>query len=248
MTDKCPSGIEGLDELLGGGLPGGRSILVSGRCGTGKTTLAIQFLANGILKYGEPGILVTLEQHADELRDDALHYGIDLRKFEEEGKLILIDTSLSRLGIQDFISNVPIVPEGSFSLLPDEFDVDKIIKITGEAAGKIGAKRVVIDSLPALDYLIKDDLDIRRALINMNYELKSRGLTSIIITEALEEDGISKHGVEEYISDGVIIMRTNEALDTRTIKIPKMRTVKHTLKPNTFELGKDGIKIRSSSF
>ncbi|MFH1403935.1 MAG: ATPase domain-containing protein [Candidatus Altiarchaeota archaeon] len=245
MDDKCPTGIPGFDELVGGGLPRGRSILLSGSCGTGKTTFAIQFLANGIEKYDEPGILVTLEQHSDELRSDALKYGIDLKKYEEQKRLIIIDTSLSRIGMQEFIAQIPEVPDNSFSLLPDEFEINKIIDITSQAAQKIGAKRIVVDSLPALDYLIQEQHDLRRALINMNYELKSKGLTALIITEALEEDGISKHGVEEYISDGVIILRTNEALDTRTLKIRKMRTIKHTLKPNTFELTQNGITVGS---
>lgn len=245
MEERVPTGITGLDEMLGGGLPRGRSILLSGTCGTGKTTLAIQYLYNGITKYGEPGILITLEQNRDELRKDMLHYGIDLKKLEDEEKLIIIDTSLSKIGMRDFMSVVPTsTPSSSFSLLPGEFNLDNIIGLATQAAEKMGAKRMVIDSLPALDYLIKDTHDIRRTLISVNYELKAKGLTTIIITEGEDDEKISKHGIEEYIADGVIIMKVNEALDTRTIKIRKMRITKHTLKPNTFELTPEGITVK----
>ncbi|MFC2163135.1 RAD55 family ATPase [Candidatus Altiarchaeota archaeon] len=245
MEDKTPTGIEGLDELVGGGFPKGRSIVVSGGCGTGKTTFGMQYLVNGI-KNGENGILLTLEQHADELRADAKAYGLDIKKYEDAKQLIIIDTSLSRIGIKDYLTQVPTLPDGSFSLLPNEFDINRIVKILIEAAKSIDAKRVVVDSLPALDYMISESVDLRRALIHINYELKNQGLTTLLITEALEDDNISKHGVEEYIADGVIILRANEALDTRTIKIRKMRTSKHTLKPTTFELTSEGFKIKKN--
>lgn len=244
MSERVPTGVPGLDDLISGGLPRGRSILLSGTCGTGKSTLAIQYLVNGATQYNEPGIMITLEQNADELRQDMLHFGLDLNKLEGEKKIIIIDTSLSKIGIKDYLTSVPTAPDGSFSLLPDEFDIDKIVNIIVNSAQKIGAKRVVIDSLPALDYILKEDYDIRRALINLNYELKKHNLTALLITESLEDDGISKHGVEEYVVDGVIVLRTNEALDTRTLKIRKMRVTDHSLKPTTFEITPKGITIK----
>jgi len=243
-SDRCPTGIPGLDSLIDGGLPRNRSILLSGTCGTGKTVFGTQFLVGGIQQYNEPGVFLTLEQSAEELRKDMLGFGIDLKKLEDEEKLVIIDTSLSRVGIKNYIASVPTIPKGSFSLLPDEFDMNKVIDLTVQAAQNIGAKRLVIDSLPALDYLIKETNDVRRVLINMNYALKKSDLTALIITESLEEDGISRHQVEEYISDGVIILRTNEALDTRTIKIRKMRLTKHSLKPLTFELTNNGLQVK----
>jgi KaiC/GvpD/RAD55 family RecA-like ATPase len=248
MEERVPTGIPGLDELMSGGLPRGRSILLTGGCGTGKSTLALQYLVNGIIKYGEPGLLITLEQNHEEIRKDMLNFGFDLKKHEDEGKLIIIDTSLSRVGIRDFITAPPTssTPAASFSLLPGEFNMDNIIALAIQSAEQIGAKRIVIDSLPALDYLITESHDLRRTLITMNYELKSKGLTTLIITEGQDEDGLSMHGVEEYIADGVIVLKVNEALDTRTIKIRKMRTIKHTLKPTTFELTPTGINVKSA--
>jgi KaiC/GvpD/RAD55 family RecA-like ATPase len=242
--EKVPTGIPGLDEMLDGGLPRGRSILVSGTAGTGKTTFAIQYLYGGAIKYNEPGILVTLEQNNSEICKDMQTIGIDLKKLQEEGKLIIIDTSLSKVGIKDYMSTLTNMTAGNMSLLPGEFNIDNLIALIIEASKKIGAKRIAIDSIPALDYLIKDKTDVRRALIHMNYELKSHNLTTLMLTEGKDEDTISQHGVEEYITDGVIILKINEALDTRTIKIRKMRTTKHTLKPNTFQLTQNGIQLK----
>lgn len=245
MVERAPTGIPGLDPLICGGLPRGRTILLSGTCGTGKTTMAAQFITNGISQFDEPGILVTLEQDKDEIFRDMLSLGMDLSKHQDDGKLILIDTSLSKSGIESYVN--PTDREGkSISLLPGEYNIDNLVALIVKSAKRIGAKRVVIDSLPALDYLINDIEDVRKALINLNYQLKSNGLTTLLLTEGCDEESISHHGVEEYITDGVIVLRINEALDTRTIKIRKMRVTRHSLKPTTFELTEKGIVLKES--
>lgn len=253
LNKKCPTGIPGLDELLDGGFPRRRSILLSGSCGTGKTIFGVQYLYNGILQYNEPGILVTLEQNPKELKQDMLNFGFDLQKLENEGKLIIIDASLSRAGIritspESVISNFEI-PEGSTSLLPDEFNIERILEIIVSKAKWINAKRVVIDSLPALDFLVKGQDGglrhmIRQMILAINYRLKANGLTSLLITETPETDGISAHDVESYVVDGVIILTVNEALDMRTIKIRKMRQTEHSLKPRTIEFTENGLVVK----
>lgn len=246
-TERCPTGIPGFDEIIDGGFPRNRSILLSGGSGTCKTTFGVQFLIEGIRKHDEPGILVTLEQSGNEIRKDMSTFGFDIEKLEEEGKLIIIDTSLSKVGLKEYITNVPGETEGSFSLLPDEFDIDKIIALTCHSAEKIGAKRVVIDSLPALDYLVDEEKDVRKNLINMYYQFKKNNITAVVITESFEDhDSLTKHGVEEYIADGVLILKLNEALDTRTIRVHKMRVTNHTLKPATFQVTPQGIIVEAS--
>jgi KaiC/GvpD/RAD55 family RecA-like ATPase len=251
---KCPVGIPGLDELLDGGFPRNRTILLSGSCGTGKTTFAVQFLYKGIVQYNEPGILISLEQDPRELKQDMLSFGFDLHKLENEGKLVIIDASLSRMGFKTARTSLvpPSIgqPAGSMSLLPDEFNMERILEIVVSKAKRIEAKRVVLDSLPALDFLIKESgADIhhvtRQVILTTNYRLKMEGLTTLVITEIPESDGaISAHGVESYVADGAVVLSVNEALDTRTLRVRKMRQTRHSLKPRTFELTKEGVVVK----
>lgn len=254
MNRKCPTGIPGLDELIEGGLPRKRSVLVSGKCGTGKTIFGIQFLYNGIVKYNEPGILVALEQDPKELRQDMKGLGFDLQEHERDGKLIIIDTGLSRMeldieGKSKEKSDKFEIPEGSISLFPDELTMDKLLEIITEKADEINAKRIVIDSLPALDFLVRDratDIKyvMRQMILAMNYRLKLIGLTSLLITEIPWSDGISPHGIESYVTDGVIVLSTVRKGNVRenTIEIIKMRDTKHERKIVPFAIDR-GIRV-----
>jgi KaiC/GvpD/RAD55 family RecA-like ATPase len=255
LNERCPTGIPGLDELIDGGFPRCKSILVSGTAGSGKTTFAVQFLYNGIVHYNEPRILISLEQDPKELKHDMRAYGFDLDRLENEGKLIIIDSSLSRVSgsktegiITPNVFGDPL--EGSTSLLPDEFNIDRILNLVIEKAQKIGAKRAVFDSLPALDFLIPNVSEIqmkhqiRQLLIEINYRLKSNGLTTLLITESSEENNSSAHGVESYVADGTIVLTVNEALDNRMIKIRKMRGTRHSLKPSAFEFSNTGMIVK----
>ncbi|MBN2251375.1 MAG: hypothetical protein JW724_04805 [Candidatus Altiarchaeota archaeon] len=258
MTDsntRCPTGIPGLDELIEGGYPRTRSILVSGTSGSGKSTFGVQFLYNGITQYNEPGILIALEQEPKELKADMMKFGFDLDRMEKDGKLIIIDASLARLGVTALDTvmmsrTFKEQPQGSMSLLPDEFNMERILEIVSSKARKIGAKRAVFDSLPALDFLIADQSEtkikhtIRQLLLAVNYRLKAAGLTTLIITESPNEGSLSAHGVESYVVDGTIELTVNEALDDRTLKIKKMRQTRHTLKPRVIEFTDTGITLK----
>ncbi|HIE34248.1 MAG TPA: ATPase [Candidatus Altiarchaeales archaeon] len=254
LEKRCPTGISKLDEFLGGGFPRNRSILLAGSCGTGKTIFAAQFLYKGITEYNEPGIFVSLEQDPNELRQDMLQFGFDLQKLENEGKLVIIDASLSRFGLKPPSGSVGMSPQiaqlpGSMSLLPDEFNIERILEIVVSKAKRIEAKRIVIDSLPALDFLLKESKsDIRHLtrhiILSTNYRLKLEGLTTLMVTEIPEDSKqLSAHGVESYVSDGAIILSVYDTLDTRTIKIRKMRHTRHSLKPINFRITEKGIEI-----
>ncbi|MEM2918273.1 MAG: ATPase domain-containing protein [Candidatus Altiarchaeota archaeon] len=220
LNERCPSGIPGLDELIEGGYPRGRTILISGTCGTGKTTFAVQFLYAGVKDYNENGIMVTLEQTPEELRRDMLKYGMDLEKYEKQGKLLLLD--------QDKVS----------------YDFGSITDMLITKAQEINAKRAVVDSLGAMDFASGGKYDMRKTLFNLNKMLKDSGLTTLFVSEISRgSEEISTHGVESYLMDGVIILTLHEALDSRKIEIRKMRATKHSIKSREFEFTDRGIVI-----
>ncbi len=248
FVERCKTGIEGLDELLEGGVPKGRVVLLAGDCGTGKTILSTQFLYNGILKYGEPGIYVNLEQSPDMLRQDMGYMGFDLKKAEAEGKLAIIDASLSGTAFKS---------SNDYTLTPEQFSVDSILALIKEAAAKIGAKRAVVDSFSALDTLIESKKvhvgtglkeDVRMAIVGINYKLQSLGLTSLLISDILDDGKLSRHGIEEFMVDGVITLHyKNVGPDAgRTLIIKKMRSTKHSENINMIEFNRgQGVKVKS---
>lgn len=258
LNKRCPTGIPGFDELIEGGFPRKRSILLSGTCGSGKTTFAVQFLYNGIVKHNETGILISLEQEPSELKEDMMNFGFDLDKVEKEGKLVIIDASLSRVGItMDTAMKSGLYQDktkpGSISLLMDEFNMDNILELVVAKARKMGAKRVVFDSLPALDFLLTGEGNetkikqvIRQVLLSVNYRLKAAGLTTLMITELTDEGETAVHGVESYVTDGVINMYyTAMGMQSgRTLLIKKMRGTDHSenVHPLVFKKGK-GIEV-----
>jgi KaiC/GvpD/RAD55 family RecA-like ATPase len=258
-TKRCPTGIPGFDEIIEGGFPRKRSILLSGTCGSGKTTFAIQFLYNGIVKYNEPGILISLEQEPSELKEDMMNYGFDLDKAEKDGKLAIIDASLSRVGItMDAAMRSGLTQDytkpGSVSLLMDEFNMDNILELTVSKAKKMGAKRVVFDSLPALDFMLTGDGNrekmqqtIRQVLVAVNYRLKGAGLTTLMITEMPEGGSTTVHGAESYVADGVInLYNTTMGMQSgMTLLVKKMRGTDHSRSahPIVFKKGK-GIEVK----
>ncbi len=252
LKKRCPTGIIGLDELIEGGFPRQRSMLISGTCGSGKTTFAIQFLYKGITDYNEPGILISLEQDPRELKADMMNYGFDLQKEEDAGKLIIIDASLSHVGVRNdslISTNSFKDPEGSMSLLPDQFNLDNILDLVVAKARKIGAKRVVLDSLPALEFLVGDASEakmkntLRHLLLVINSKLKASGLTTLLITEIHEDEGEghSTHGIESYVTDGAINMYYTQMgmASGRTMIIRKMRGTQHSedVHPIAFKRG-----------
>jgi len=245
--ERAATGVPGFDKLVSGGLPSGKSVLLTGSSGTGKTTFAMQFLAHGAEK-GEPGVYLTLEQKPEDIRETMAQYGIDVKKLENEGKLAIIDASLARLGKES---------SEKFRLSSTGFDVGPLMAYIKEVAQKVRAKRVVIDSLPSLDIVLKGDEKedkedkVRDAVREMIFGLQEIGLTSVLITEVTADSkNYSPHGVEEFVVDGVVVLDLN-TLGTeasRTLLIRKMRFTQHSEAINTisFIRGK-GIVVESGS-
>jgi KaiC/GvpD/RAD55 family RecA-like ATPase len=234
---RIKSGIQGLDELIEGGFPEGRTMLVSGACGTGKTIFCMQYIYNGAKKYNEPGIYVTLDERPELIRQDMARFGWDIRKMETEKTVEIIDGSIAKVGIPS---------EEEFAMPATGFDVDKLLIEIMRVSKRLGAKRLVIDSLPSLGFNLPDEGEIRKAILKMSYMLMRIGVTSLLTTEADEgANRYGKFGVEEYVADGVLVMHYMGVgmRSNRTLHIRKMRATKHSEDLHPLEIGPSGIIV-----
>lgn len=234
--NRVKTGIKGFDELIEGGLPEGRSFLISGGTGTGKTIFATQFLVNGAL-MNEPGIYLTLDERPELIREDMLRFGINLRQLEDSGKIQIIDGTIAKVGIPS---------DEEFSLPATGFDLDKLLLELMRAIKKIRAKRVVIDSIPALGLNFQSEHEVRKAVLKVVYLLSRAGVTTIMTTEISEgSKQFGKYGVEEFVSDGVILLHYMGigTQSNRTLHIRKMRATKHSEDLHPLQITQNGIEI-----
>ncbi|MEL7034085.1 MAG: circadian clock protein KaiC [Cyanobacteria bacterium J06592_8] len=229
-VQKIRTMIEGFDDISHGGMPLGRTTLVSGTSGTGKTLFAVQFLYNGIIYFDEPGIFVTFEESPNDIIKNASSFGWDLQELVEEGKLFILDASPDPEG-QDIVGN---------------FDLSALIERIQYAIRKYKAKRVSIDSVTAVFQQYEAAGVVRREIFRLVARLKQVGATTIMTTEREQEYGpVARFGVEEFVSDNVIIVRN--ALEgerrRRTMEILKLRGTTHMKGEYPFTITNNGISI-----
>jgi len=237
FMNRIKTGITGFDELVEGGLPEGRSFLISGGTGTGKTIFAMQFIVNGI-KLNEPGVYLTLDERPDLIREDMLRFDWNLRQYEDAGMIKIVDGTMAKLGIPS---------DEEFSLPATGFDLDKLLLELMRAIKKIKAKRVVIDSIPALGLNFESEHEIRKAILKIVYLLSRAGVTTVFTTEVDEDSKqLGKYGVEEYVADGVIMLHYMGlgTQSNRTLHIRKMRATKHSEDLHPIKITDLGIKIQ----
>ncbi len=208
--------------------------MVCGSSGTGKTIFCTQFLHAGILK-NEPGIFITLEERTSDLREEMLSLGWDLTTFERNGSLIVIDAASSRINL----------PSSEEFRLGEGFDVDSLVLEIHRASTKIGAKRLVIDSIPALELKVDQPSEFRKILFRLSSLLLEIGVTSLLTTESAEPFLISRYGIEEFVTRGVIVLSLEEeGTDLkRFLRVRKMRGTSHSLRNIPFEIAKNGIVL-----
>ena len=205
---RIPTGIAGLDEIIEGGFPRGRTILVTGTAGSGKTTLGMQFLYEGATKYNETGLFVTLQEELSDVMQDMSRYGWDIEKLVHENKIGLVQ------------------PPTPFEISDEEIDIDTMLDLIHEKAMAIDAKRIVFDSLAQLGLPYSDVVALRRDIMRLGAMLRELGCTTLLLTEMLETDGrISRYGVEEFITQGVVIMHL--APTYRAVQVAKLRGTNH---------------------
>jgi circadian clock protein KaiC len=225
---KCPTGIQGLDEITGGGLPKGRPTLVCGEAGCGKTLIGMEFLVRGATQYNEPGAFISFEETAQELTQNVASLGWDLNQLIAD-RLLTIDCF--------YIDPATIQEAG-------EYDLEGLFIRLGNEIDKIGAKRIVLDTIEILFYGFSNTAIVRAELHRLFRWLKMKGVTAIITGER-GENSLTRQGLEEYVSDCVIRLdqRVNDELSTRRLQILKYRGSQHGSNEYPFLIAEDGISV-----
>jgi circadian clock protein KaiC len=225
---KSPTGIQGLDEITNGGLPSGRPTLVCGGAGSGKTLLAASFLLNGIVEFGEPGVLMTFEETAEELSSDLASLGYDLDELVEEGKLIVDYVRVERSEIEE----------------TGEYDLEGLFVRLEHAVSSIGARRVVLDTIESLFAGLSNPGILRAELRRLFRWLKDRRLTTVLTGER-GDAALTRQGLEEYVSDAVILLdhRVQDQVSTRRLRIVKYRGSHHGTNEYPFLIDRDGLHV-----
>jgi circadian clock protein KaiC len=227
---KSPTGIWGLDEVTGGGLPTGRPTLVTGAAGCGKTLLGVEFLVHGALDYGEPGVLLVFEENAKDLAANVRSLGFDLEQMERDG-LLVVDAFR--------VDPTEIVETGAY-------DLEGLFIRLAYAVDSIGAKRVVLDTIEVLFGALQDTATIRSEVARLFRWIKDRGLTAIVTGEqGLGPNAFTRHGIEEYVSDCVIVLdhRVRDEMSTRRLRVVKYRGSLHGTNEYPFLITDRGVAV-----
>jgi len=225
---KSPTGIQGLDEVTEGGLPTGRPTLVCGSAGCGKTLLAIEFLVRGAVEQNEPGVFVAFEETEEELTKNVASLGFDLNDLVARKKILLDHVHLERNEIQE----------------TGEYDLEGLFIRLGYAIDSIGAQRVVLDTIESLFAGLSNHSLLRAELRRLFRWLKDKGVTAIITGER-GEGTLTRQGLEEYVSDCVILLdhRLAEQISTRRLRIIKYRGSTHGTNEYPFLIDENGISV-----
>lgn len=224
MLPRAPFGIEGLDRMMDGGLVKGSATVIEGAPGTGKTTLGMQFIVNGIEKFGEPGLIITFEEFPAQYYHDAMNFGWDLRKYEEQGllKIIFSDPQTVLDGVEEV--------GGQIETLIDE----------------MGVKRCLVDSLTHFEYAAEEDDVLREMEFNFISSLKREGITSLLLRENSNLLGdTSSLSQAPFIADAFLILRYVEidSAIAKALLVLKMRGSKHDKEIRQFRIGTQGIEL-----
>jgi circadian clock protein KaiC len=225
---KSPTGIPGLDEVTLGGLPTGRPTLVCGGPGSGKTLFGISFLVNGARYFDEPGVLMTFEENADELAADVRSLGLDLHDLIAQGKLVVDYVHVERSEIEE----------------TGEYDLDGLFVRLEHAVKTVGARRVMFDTIESLFSGFQNEAILRAELRRLFRWLRDRDLTTVITGE-MGSAALTRHGLEEYVSDAVIQLdhRVHEQVSTRRLRVVKYRGSHHGTNEYPFLIDEDGLSV-----
>lgn len=225
---KSPTGIQGFDEITGGGLPKGRPTLVCGGAGCGKTLFGIEFLVRGAMQFNEPGVLMSFEETSKELTVNVASLGFDLEDLIKNKRIVLDHVHIERSEIEE----------------TGEYDLEGLFIRLGHAIDTIGAKRVVLDTIESLFAGLPNQLILRAELRRLFHWLKVKGVTAVITGERGDET-LTRQGLEEYVSDCVIMLdhRVTEQTSTRRLRIVKYRGSMHGTNEYPFLIDENGFSV-----
>ena len=228
LLPKAPTGIPGLDEITGGGLPKGRPTLVAGSAGCGKTLFAMEFLVNGAVQYNEPAVFIAFEENAEELAQNVASLGFDLKELIRQKKLIIDHVRVERTEIEE----------------TGEYDLDGLFIRLSHAIDTIGARRVALDTIEVLFSALPNQGILRAELQRLFRWLKDKKVSTVITAER-GEGTMTRFGLEEYVADCVILLdhRVTEQMSTRRLRIVKYRGTLHGTNEYPFLITKQGISV-----
>lgn len=227
-VQKCPTGIAGLDQITTGGLPRGRPTLICGGAGCGKTLFGLEFLARGAREYDETGVLIAFEETGEELRQNAASLGLNLQQLVQRRKLVIDYVHVERAEIEE----------------TGAYDLDGLFVRIAQAIDSVRAERVVLDTLEVIFAAFKDLAILRSELRRLFRWLKQKGVTAVVTAE--RGDGtLTRYGMEEYISDCVILLdhRVYDQVSTRRLRVVKYRGSAHGTNEYPFLIDRDGISV-----
>jgi circadian clock protein KaiC len=229
---KAPTGIAGLDDVTGGGLPRGRPTLICGGAGSGKTVFAMEFLVHGAVKFGEPGVFMSFEEPEGDLAQNVASLGFDLPDLVARKKIAIDHVRLERGEIEE----------------TGEYDLGGLFVRLGHAIDSVKAQRVVLDTIESLFAGLSNASVLRAELRRLFQWLKDRGVTAVITGER-GEGTLTRHGLEEYVSDAVILLdhRVHDQASTRRLRIVKYRGSSHGTNEYPFLIDQDGISVLPST-
>lgn len=228
FLQKVPTGITGFDEITGGGVPKGRPTLICGSAGCGKSLFATEFLIRGIMQYNEPGVLLTFEETSNDIRKNVASLGFNVADMIAKKKLVIDHVHIDRNQIEE----------------NGEYDLEGLFIRVAYAIDSVGAKRVVLDTIESLFSGLSNQAILRSEIRRLFGWLKERGMTTIITGE--RGDGLlTRQGLEEYVSDCVVLLdhRVNGQISTRRLRVVKYRGSTHGTNEYPFLIDEEGISV-----
>lgn len=234
---RAKTGISKLDEILSGGIPRNNTVLISGGPGTGKSIFGWQFLINGAINDDEAGVFVTLEERPEDIRSNLKNFGWDIASLEAKKQIAIIDAASPKIGIPSRERYVELKP----------FDIDSLMYKIHNVVNEIKARRVVLDSIPALGFRMEEG-NIRDSIYKLNALLLEIGCTTLMVSEQVDPTGYSRFKIAEYVAHGLISLNLLEKGNElkRSGVVVKMRGTRHSMRIFPMEITEKGLTILGS--